>query len=285
MDSPADWAANALFSPSKARAQQAQAKDWAFTDAWLARKYGKRVPAFERNEKTLQALLTLATLNEGADEQRSLIEKVEKTTHHQSTKRRQEHEDAYVALLESLRHEGDESLNTLAESAALLGTSDVVHAGRGICNLTAAQFELGEQFKRADAQQAAFRREQARLTAIMQDLKQQAFKAPDNLPAQTAEWTRSAKHLKAKVAEYDERLSTLRGVSPPSPSFEDVAQNMQDLESQRERYGELNNNLAALESLPSDPKAARAKLESARAELRNLSLRRDKLFEQLVDSR
>lgn len=70
---------DALFSPSKARQQQAQAKDWVFVESWLSRKYyPKPVPTFERNEETLQALMTLVAFNERADEERELLEKVER---------------------------------------------------------------------------------------------------------------------------------------------------------------------------------------------------------------
>jgi hypothetical protein len=70
---------DALFSPSKARQQQAQAKDWVFVDSWLSKKYHpKGVPAFERNEETLQSLMTLVAFNERADEEQNLVEKVER---------------------------------------------------------------------------------------------------------------------------------------------------------------------------------------------------------------
>lgn len=69
---------DALFSPSKARQQQAQAKDWIFVDSWLSKKYHpKPVPNFERNEDTLQALMTLVAFNERADEEQLLLERVE----------------------------------------------------------------------------------------------------------------------------------------------------------------------------------------------------------------
>ncbi len=77
MDSES-WTAGALFSPSKARHQQAQAKDWAYVETWLAKKYAPRaVPAFERNDDTLQALLMQANSNEAADLERDLIDRVE----------------------------------------------------------------------------------------------------------------------------------------------------------------------------------------------------------------
>lgn len=70
---------DALFSPSKARQQQAQAKDWIFVDSWLSKKYHpKPVPSFERNEETLQALMTLVAFNERADEEQTLVDKVER---------------------------------------------------------------------------------------------------------------------------------------------------------------------------------------------------------------
>lgn len=71
--------ASALFSPSKARQQQAQAKDWDYVTTWLRKKYfPKPIPNFERNEETLQALLDLAAFNERADEEQELIERVER---------------------------------------------------------------------------------------------------------------------------------------------------------------------------------------------------------------
>lgn len=70
---------DALFSPSKARQQQAQAKDWIFVDSWLSKKYHpKPVPAFERDEETLQALMTLVAFNERADEEQALVARVER---------------------------------------------------------------------------------------------------------------------------------------------------------------------------------------------------------------
>jgi len=68
-----------LFSPSKARQQRAQAADWAQIDSWLSYKYaGRTVPTFERNEETLKVLRELSTANERADEERIILERVER---------------------------------------------------------------------------------------------------------------------------------------------------------------------------------------------------------------
>lgn len=67
------------FSPSKARAQRAQAADWHHVDTWLSSKFqGRSVPAFERNEDTLRALLALVAANEKADEEREIVWAVER---------------------------------------------------------------------------------------------------------------------------------------------------------------------------------------------------------------
>lgn len=68
-----------LFSPSKARQQRAQAADWAQIDSWLSYKYaGRTVPTFERNEETLKVLRELSSANERADEERMIMERLER---------------------------------------------------------------------------------------------------------------------------------------------------------------------------------------------------------------
>lgn len=286
MDSPGDWTESALFSPSKARAQQAQARDWAYVDTWLAKTYGngKRFPTFERNECTLQALLSLATLNEDADEQRFLVDKVEKVALQAQSKRTVREEDSYRSLLDSLSGDGAESLDALAGTATLLRGSDVGELAARLCDLTAKKFELTEAVKRAESQHATIIREQSRLSHVIDELRNDDFQAPSNLPEQTVEWSRNTKQLKAKVAEYDERLSTLRSTPLPTPTLEDIVRHTTDVKAHRAQLDGLNADLSAFDSLPSDPKAAKAKLESARSELRSLTSKRDKLFEDLVDS-
>ena len=69
---------DALFSPSKARQQRAQANDWQHVETWLSALYPNRpLPTFERNEDTLKALLALAAANECADEEASLMRALE----------------------------------------------------------------------------------------------------------------------------------------------------------------------------------------------------------------
>lgn len=75
---------DALFSPSKAAQQRAQAHDWQHVEAWLSSLYPNRaLPTFERNEETLKVLLALAAANERADEEAALVQALEEEVRHE----------------------------------------------------------------------------------------------------------------------------------------------------------------------------------------------------------
>ena len=136
---------SALLSPSKAREQQAQAKDWASVDAWLSKKYAsKRPPPFERNDETLQALLTLASLNDSADEQRSLVDRIEKAALQALSRRKASNateDDGVTMLMRGL--EGCEALDALSETIVSLDCPDVgiVTVAESLVDLTSQNFE------------------------------------------------------------------------------------------------------------------------------------------------
>ncbi|KAK3715562.1 hypothetical protein LTR37_007050 [Vermiconidia calcicola] len=164
MDTPPDWTATALFSPSKARFQQAQARDWASVDSWLSKRYAsKRLPNLERNEDTRQALLTLATLNEGADEQRSLVDRVEKTALQAHSKRLNGDAAAEAdvqPLLSGL--EGDDALAVLAETVVCLDSPsvDLPTLANAVVDLTAQKFAAEQEVRRVEDQLRALKSEQ-----------------------------------------------------------------------------------------------------------------------------
>ena len=255
-------------------------------DAWLSKRYAsKRLPPFERNEETLQALLTIATLNDSADEQRSLIDRIEKASlQAQSRRKASGGDDGLQLLLQEL--EGNAALETLAIMVVGLDCpdADVETIGKAIVDLTSQKFDVEQQALRAEAEVRSLKSQQDKVRNQLEDLKRDDFEPRANLAELTSEWMRNTKQLKAKVGEYDDRLSALSASQQPSVRLEDVTQLSEELSSQQARLAELNTELMAYQSLPSDPKAARAKLESAREELRGLVQERDRLFERLVDS-
>jgi HAUS augmin-like complex subunit 1 len=289
MDSDPPWDHSTLFSPSKARAAQAQAKDWASVDAWLAKRYlSKRLPPFERNDDTLQALMELATLNDSADEQRSLVDRIEKASLQAMSRRKAAESEANTEVLRSVMAglEECESLDALAETMVALDCSDVDVStmGRAMVDLTTQSFEAEQQARRAEAQVEAILSDQTKLSTQLKDLRREDFEPRSNLPELTVDWTRNTKQLKAKIGEYDDRLAGLRATQQPNVKLEDVSLLAADLSTQQQRLDELNAHLKAYQSLPTDPKAARATLEAARTELRNQVKERDQLFERLVDA-
>ena len=289
MDSDPAWDHSALFSPSKARAAQAQAKDWASVDAWLGKRYpSKRLPPFERNEETLQALLELATLNDSADEQRSLVDRIEKSSLQAMSRRRAAESEGNAEILKLLMTalKDCKSLDGLAETTVALECpdTDVATVARALADLTAQEFDAKQQATRAEAQVQAIKSNQAKVSSQLKELKRDDFQPRTNLPELTVEWSRNTKQLKAKIGEYDDRLAGLRASQPPAVTLEDVSSLAEDLSTQQQRLAELNAHLTAYQSLPTDPKAARTALEKAKVALRSQMQDRDQLFERLIDA-
>lgn len=283
MDSSTNQLSSPQFSPSKAQAQQAQAKDWASVDGWLSRRYGsKRLPTFERNEDTLQVLLNLATGNESADEQRGHIDRIEKTALSAHAKRATSADKTWQILLKEPWERAD--LDELAESAVLLDCPDpgISTLSEAVLDLTSQKFTLDQQVHMVDTQLQALKVEQQRAASLLRDLNQNAFEADPGLSDQTSEHLRSAKHMRAKIAEYDDRTATIDVGSSSNSSMDEVVRQSEDLEGEQARISELQTELRAYQSLPANAKAARSKLENAREELRNLTMQRDRLFEQLA---
>lgn len=282
-----DWAASALFSPSKARIAQAQARDWGFVDAWLSKRYGgKRLPAFERNDETLEALLALATLNEGADEQRVAVDRVEQAAFFGYERQRTgASEDVYQAIVRNLDQKGDESLEVLANAAIALNAppnASVADLAASSIDLQTQNFDLSQQQARLKDQIAALQREANRLRALLREIKDDAFRPAPDLAEQTVEWSKGSKHLKAKIGEYEDRLAALRSAGSPPITVDQVAQQSEALRAQRSQLAGLAAELKAYQSLPTNAREAKATLEQSRDELRQLTQRRDKLFEELV---
>lgn len=285
MDDSGEWEESTLFSPSKARLHQAQAKDWAAVDSWLSKRYGsKRLPPFERNEETLQALLALATFNDNADEQRSLIERVEKAASLAHSKRASNKDEMYQLLRSKVgKHE---SFEKLAESVVCLNSpeTDMLAVTSAATDLTSKKFTAEQQLQTAEYQLGALKSEQDKILKLINDLKQDSLQPPPDLPEQTADWGRSAKHLKSKISEYDDRLGSMRSFQPSADQIGQIQHQLKTLKEQRARLNELDAELRAFQSLPSNAKAAQAKVENARGDLLDLTKQRDQLFEGLAEA-
>ncbi|KAL2799664.1 hypothetical protein BJX66DRAFT_293398 [Aspergillus keveii] len=283
MDSP-------LASPTKARQAAIQAKDWAYVNSWLTRQYApKPVPKFERNEDTLRTLLALAAANEAADEEAELLHNARQQTIEGFKAREKTEEKHKVDLLDEVEHclddNGTRDLEDLAETAAVLGGlgTRIKDVRQSIIELTREEFEMQEQMRRVETMHGYLKKELVALNKQLEELKSNpTFEMPANLPALTAEWTRSTKLLNAKVSEYQDRAAVLQRSRNKGPTLEDVVSEEAQASSMLESVKSLEARIQSFHDLPKDLSGARAKYSELEAELNQVIRQRDSMFEHLV---
>lgn len=277
-----------LISPTKARQAAIQAKDWAYVNAWLSRKYGpNEVPPFERNEDTLKALLAIAAANEAADEEAALLHRAREEIVRAYKKREEEEDPRKKALLEDIEthldKKGEENLNDLAETAVTLGSlgTSTADLGNGIMELTRDEFDVADQMRNIEALQAYLDKELKALRQKLDDLKSNpVYEIDPNLSEQTAEWNRSTKLLMAKVQEYHERITTLvRTVTKNGPTIQDIVAEEKGVLELQGTVKRLEARINAFHNLPPQLDQARAEYKRLEKEVQQLRQRRDRMFE------
>ncbi|KAL3461386.1 hypothetical protein BJX64DRAFT_260964 [Aspergillus heterothallicus] len=284
MDSP-------LASPTKARQAAIQAKDWAYVNSWLSRQYApKPIPKFERNDDTLRTLLALAAANEAADEEAALLHRAREQAIEGFKEREKTEEKRKVELLDEVEHylddHGARDLEDMAETAAVLGAlgSDAKDVGQSIIDLTREEFEMQEQIRRVDNIHDYLENELVALYEQLKELKSNlAFETPTNLPARTAEWTRSTKLLSAKVNEYQDRTTSLQRAKSKGVTLEDVILEEGRVRSMLESVKSLEARIRRFHDLPKDLSGARAKYRELESEHNQLTQQRDAMFENLLE--
>ncbi|KAJ4291040.1 hypothetical protein N0V90_010237 [Kalmusia sp. IMI 367209] len=291
-----------LFSPSKARQQRAQAADWAQIDSWLSYKYaGRTIPTFERNEETLKVLRELSLANERADEERMVMERMEreacKELEADEATRNPDDKKILQAIIANLTPSGSDALRALASTAVTLDTTSanpetLAHAL--IAHTTTSQ-TLANSITHIQTLQRYLDKQQSLLRAQLNELQTNpAFSVPPSLQRQTTEQARQTKHLRAKIREYEDRLSSLesshtKNAVTPTSKNAGSADAIADMLEQQTALGALRDHVEALErevdvfaGLPADREAARKEVGKLEVELDNVRRKRDALFEGLV---
>ncbi|TLD33559.1 hypothetical protein PspLS_01262 [Pyricularia sp. CBS 133598] len=299
----------AIFSPSVARAAASTAKDWSFVDAWLASKFRPRPPpTFERNPDTLRALLALATLNESADDQRRLLDRVERSalaemeapssqrglkdrdgaasTAETSTDGNNNNvRDALLTALEaSLTRDGHAALDAMAAASAELGLASPTPAAIS-ASLVAVASQAADV--KADAGRVATLRRHvdaqiAEAESLAAEVQGPAYRPPADLAKLNLDTQRRIRGLEAKVPELRDRAAAL-AAGVPSLTVEQVRAEEEAYLALLQQKKELDARVRVFQGLPPDTAQARRELESRRAELQRLTQRRDAVFEGLVE--
>ncbi|KAK7520020.1 uncharacterized protein IWZ02DRAFT_490127 [Phyllosticta citriasiana] len=218
---------DALFSPSKAAQQRAQAHDWQHVETWLSTLYpGQRLPAFERNDETLKALMAMATANERADEEAALLNALEDEVRDElDAVPSQDDDDSNAAVVSAISSSfspnGHCALDFLSSLTSSLPSS--THSPTALADALISQSTHSATLA---AQQDALAHLRLQLAATLQDLRNThellstdpALAPHAALPRQTTDFVRQTKHLLPKLREYEERLAALAANCPWSPA-------------------------------------------------------------------
>jgi HAUS augmin-like complex subunit 1 len=233
--------------------------------------------------------LTLAAANEAADEEAELLHNARQETIEGFKAREKTEEKHKVDLLDEVERclddNGTRDLEDLAETAAVLGGlgTRIKDVRQSIIELTREEFETQEQMRRVETMHGYLKKELVALNKHLEELKSNStFEMPANLPALTAEWTRSTKLLNAKVSEYQDRAAALQRSRNKGPTLEDVVSEEAQASSVLESVKSLEARIQSFHDLPKDLSGARAKYSELEAELAQVIRQRDSMFEHLV---
>jgi HAUS augmin-like complex subunit 1 len=279
-----------LISPTKARRDAAQAKDWAYVSSWLLKKYSPQlVPRFERNGETLRELLELVAVNEAADREVELIKRAE-----EEELRRYEQvykgddgpcRNILEALEGSLTNDGTNALSNLAEASILLGTvsPDPIVMGGRMIELSSEKFEMEEQLRRISDLQTKLEWEMEMMNMNTEKIKSEVDQvAQEDMQQRTVQLNRETKQFTTKMSEYSERVATTKKFTFTSPDIAQVKDLEQRVKSSQMTIKALEREVAGFHNLPPDLGVAREEYQRAQSELRNLRQRRDALFQKMV---
>lgn len=299
----------AIFSPSVARIAASTARDWSYIDSWLASKFqGRTIPPFERNPDTLKALLTLAGVNEAADEERQLVAKAEAAAlkeltdsaaasrpepgqdHNGSEERPQTAFQMKNNLLDiveqDLSKEGHTALDSMANMSLQLGIAypEPEELGQRMVSLQTSIFEAEQMKDRVDILQRHIEDETFRIQEYLLRLQKDDYKPSPDLAKNNLEMQRKVKALTSKLPELQDRVAALSAsINSSHPTVDSIAKEEQEYLAILTQKKELDHQMAAFHGLPSNTDMARSELEALRGQLRTITSRRDAVFEGLVE--
>lgn len=285
----------AIFSPSVARAAASAAKDWNAVDSWLASRLGRAPPPFERNADTLRVLLALVSANESADEERDVlcraeadalaeIEAAEEARSGDDGSLDLARDDMLSLIESSLPREARQALDALASSAVELGLSanaDAVTIGQHLAALQAESFTLSQAADRVAVLHRYIESERERMGAAVRQMRDgESYRPPPDLAKQNLEIQRRVKAAAAALPKTSKPEGPPREEDLTAEQVREEEEAFLALLAQRK---ELDAQIRSFQGLPPDIDAARRELELLRDELRQVTSRRDAVFEGLVE--
>ena len=153
---------------------------------------------------------------------------------------------------------------------------------------------LTNQLSHIETLQTYLTKQHAVLRAQLNELgTNPALTAPSSLQRQTTEQARQTKHLRSKIREYEDKLSSLqsnqsRSMTPGSKyigsaeAIGEMLEQQKALDELRERVEGLESEVGGFAGLPADKEMARKEVGKLEVRLDEVRRRRDELFEGLV---
>ncbi|KAI5793825.1 hypothetical protein DFH27DRAFT_567459 [Peziza echinospora] len=307
------WSPSAVFSPSAARQQLLEAKDWSYIDHWLSTYFSpNQVPQFERNADTLKALLALAAANEAADEERHHIRRVKEKAL-EELKARWEASSTQTTpltlLSDSLPQEGAQSLGSLALlSVALnhpISTSSATSqtTNSTISNLATSLITLSKHeaiLEQSSIQLTYLNKSLVQTLSQIQHVLDTTFPldstsnrtpiskitpSPD-LPSLTSSWEYEIRKLQQKAVEYRSRAEQMEREWEGSRAKEMTIQRIREMERAvvelKEHVVGLEGQVKGFQGLPPEKDVARAEVERVEALVRDLEAKREGLYDRMI---
>jgi HAUS augmin-like complex subunit 1 len=169
------------------------------------------------------------------------------------------------------------TLDTTTTAATTLATT--------LLALSTSLSTLNNQLASNQSLQSSLLSHQTTLRTELEQLKSPDFQSEKNLPQRTAEIIRQTKLLKAKVAEYDERLRNASGAEIPEKLLADVEAANMNAGVLMQRLHDVEQRIEVYEGVPPEAREVRRVMMELRAELEGWVRRRDEMFEGLVGGR
>lgn len=280
-----------LISPTKARRDAAQARDWAHVSSWLTDKYSPQpVPRFEGNADTLGVLLELVASNELADREAELVRRAQEEEWRRYEAVSERDGGPCQAILAALKNGmdgcGTRALVDLAEASLLLGTlsADSSLMGERIMELSHEKFEAEEQLRRISDLQRQLEREVETMNCGIQKIESQVDEVAEGaIHQQTMQLNREVKQLTTKMEQYNEQIIALERYTIASPNTLEVKEQERIVSKLQIAVKALERQVADLHGLPPDLERAREECQRAQNELQEMRKRRDGLFERMAE--
>ena len=196
----------------------------------------------------------------------------------------------------SLTTEGENALHALATTSVVLNTPTAAPetlAHTLIQHTTTVQ-NFSNQLAHVQTLQSYLDKQHALLRAQLNELSSNlAFATPASLARQTNDQTRQIKHLRTKIREYEDKLSSFqssqsRTMTPASKNI-GSAEAISEMLEQQKALDVLTRRIEGLEmevgefgGLPADKEMARKDVAKLEVRLDEVRRQRDELFEGLV---